>query len=121
MSNFYIENSERLPNPSIDVAILAVAYVIVTFLMTLLYTNMKKSRRPLADGLLLGLIIGLLWSLPGPLIDVAYGVGVSPSGIFVDSSWQMIEEALGGMVMAWSYNYLTLHSKTKNIIFNPPL
>jgi predicted permease len=121
MSNFYIENSERLPNPSIDISILASAYVIVTFLMTLLYTNLKKSRSPLADGLLLGLITGLLWSLPGPLVDVAYGVGVSPAGIFVDSGWQMIEEAVGGLVMAWSYQYLTMRSKTKNIIFNPPL
>jgi hypothetical protein len=121
MSNFYIENSERLPNPSIDISILSLAYIIITFLMTFLYTNLKKSKRPLLDGLFLGIITGMLWSLPAPLLDVAYGVGVSPSGIFIDSAWQMIEEGLGGVVMAWSFNYITLQSKTKTIIYNPPL
>lgn len=121
MSNFYIENSERLPNPSIDISILSVAYVIVTFLMTFLYTILKKSKRPLLDGLLLGLITGMLWSLPSPLVDVAFGVGISPGGIFVDSGWQMIEEGIGGVIIAWSYQYLLLRSKTKEIIFNPPV
>jgi hypothetical protein len=121
MSNFYIENSERLPNPSMNITVLAVAYMIITFLMTFIYTNLKKSRRPLFDGLLLGLITGLLWSLPSPLVDVSYGVGISPGGILIDSAWQMIEEGLGGIVMAWSFQYVSLQSKTKTIIYNPPL
>lgn len=121
MGNFYIEHSERLPNPNVDTAILSLAYIIVTFLMTLIYANWQKSKRPLTDGLLLGLITGMLWSLPSPLTDVAFGVGVSPGGIFIDSAWQMLEEGIGGMVMAWSYQYLSLKSKTKTIIYNPPL
>lgn len=121
MSNFYIENSERLPNPSINIGILSIAYLILTFLMTFLYNMLKKSRRPLLDGLLLGLITGLLWSLPSPLVDVAFGVGISPGGVFIDSAWQTIEEGIGGIVMAWSYQYLSLQSKTKTIIYNPPL
>lgn len=121
MSNFYIENSERLPNPSINVGILSIAYIVITFLMTFLFINLKKSGRPLLDGFLLGLITGLLWSLPSPLVDVAFGVGVSPGAIFIDSAWQMLEEGIGGIVMAWSYQYLSLQSKTKTIMYNPPL
>lgn len=120
MADFYIEHSERLRNPAIDIRVFAVAYIIVTFLMTFLYTNWQKSKRPLIDGLLLGLVTGLLWSLPAPLIDVAYGVGVSLGGIFIDSGWQMLEEGVGGAVMAWSYQYLSLRSKTKTIIYDPP-
>jgi hypothetical protein len=121
MSNFYIETSERLPNPSIDIGILAIAYIIITFLMTFLYTNFKRSGRPLLDGLLLGLIIGMLWSLPSPLIDVAFGVGVSPGGIFIDSAWQMLEEGIGGIIIAWSYQYISVQSKIKTIVYNPPM
>jgi hypothetical protein len=121
MSNFYIENSERLPNPSIDISFLAIAYVVITFLMTFLFVNLKKSKHPLLDGLLLGLVTGLLWSLPSPLVDVAYGVGIAPGAIFIDSAWQMMEEGMAGVVLAWSYQYLSLHSKTKTIIYNPPL
>src|SRR5687768_4718236 len=121
MSNFYIEYSERQPNPSIDTGIFAVAYGVVTFVMTFIYSYWLKGKRSLADGLILGLVIGLLWSLPAPLIDMSYGVGISPGGIFIDTGWQMIEEGIGGVVMAWSYQYLSLQSKTKTIIFNPPL
>lgn len=120
MSNFYIEHFERVQNPAINISLFAVAYAVVTFAMTFIYAYWHRGRWPLSEGLLLGLIVGLLWSLPAPLLDMAYGVGIGPGGIFIDSGWQMIEEGIGGVVMAWSYQYLSLRSKTKNVAFNPP-
>jgi predicted permease len=121
MSDFYTENFDRLPNPGINVGITAFAYLILTFLMTLIYALWNRGGNPVKEGLLLGLIVGILWSLPSPLMDMAFGVGITPSGILFDSGWQMIEEGIGGIVLAWSYQYLSLRSKTKEIIFNPPL
>jgi hypothetical protein len=120
MVNFYSEHFERQPNPDVSVGITAVVYLILTFLMTLIYAVWNKGKKPLMEGLLLGIIVGVLWSLPSPLMDMAFGVGITLDGILFDTAWQVIEEGIGGVVMAWSYQYLSLRSKTKAISFNPP-
>ena len=116
MTNFYTEHFERQQNPDINVSVTAIAYLIITFLMTLIYSVWHKGKNPLIEGLLLGLIVGILWSLPAPLLDIAFGVGITPSGILFDSAWQMIEEGIGGVVLARVYQFSIVQRPEKSLL-----
>jgi len=83
--------------------IIFIAYLVLAFIMTYLYSNYHKSQRILLDGLKFGMIMGLLWVFPHELA-MAGAHGESLVYVFKNALWHMVEQGVGGIVIALVYN-----------------
>lgn len=91
-------------NPDVDahhegLEVMLYAYIILAGLMVYLYSTTAKSGNRLAKGILFGATIGVLWTFPHGLA-LAGIHGTSIPYEFLNSSWHMFEQGVGGMLVA---------------------
>ena len=85
--------------------VIFIAYIILGMFMAGLYPQQVSNRQDLANGFKFGAIIGLLWVFPHGLA-MAGAHGDSIGYVFKNSAWHMIEQGLGGLVIAAIYKWL---------------
>jgi hypothetical protein len=84
------------------IGLLFVAYFILAGFMAYLYPLIYDGKKPVADGLRFGVIIGLLWVFPHGLA-MAGAHGTSISYEIKNSAWHMVEQGIGGIIIALTY------------------
>jgi len=82
--------------------IILIGYIILAGLMAYLYPLLDKTGRPLIEGIRFGAIIGLLWVLPHGLV-MAGAHGDPIPYIFLNAAWHIVEQGIGGIVIALIY------------------
>lgn len=76
-----------------------IAYIILAFLMSIIYSWMNKSAKPIIDGLKLGVLVGILWVFPhGLAMAAAHGTSI-PYEI-KNTLWHIFEQGIGGGIIA---------------------
>lgn len=84
------------------VAILFVAYLVLGAFMAYLYPKGFRNGGVIKGGFFFGAIIGLLWVFPhGLAMSGAHGAKIAY--VLKNSAWHMVEQGLGGIVVAWVY------------------
>ena len=78
------------------------AYFILALLMAYIYSLSYKGKRPIMEGLRLGVVVGLLWVLPHGLV-MAGAHDTSVVYEFKNAVWHMIEQGIGGIIVALIY------------------
>ena len=82
--------------------IIFVAYLVLALLMTYLFSYYTKGEQPVVEGLKFGVILGLLWVFPHELA-MAGAHGESLPYVFKNAIWHMVEQGLGGIIIALVY------------------
>ena len=101
LKSFYIEHlTNRLTEP--NGLFILIGFFILAVLMSYLYPLGYKGGSPLKEGLRFGFIIGLLWFFPFNVLMIGV-VGKSGTLVVVDGLWRLVEQGLGGVVIAYIY------------------
>ena len=98
MANLY----EEVHAKHEGIGILLISYFILALFMAYLYPFLNKSNKPLKEGVKLGVIIGLLWVFPHGLAMVG-AHETSIAYVFKNSIWHMVEQGIGGIIIAYIY------------------
>jgi len=80
-------------------AIMLVAYMILSFLMTYIYSLSYKGGKPIVEGLRIGVVVGILWVFPHGLAMA----GAHDTSILYEienTVWHIVEQGIGGIVVA---------------------
>ncbi len=103
MDTFYSGNSAsvRLEEPLMRWIILG--YVILGLLMAYIYPKGFSGGGAVSEGLRFGAIVGLLWVLPHAVILHGVYYGATGRLILIDAAWHMVEQGIGGIVIALIY------------------
>jgi hypothetical protein len=96
---FFIDETEATHEGT---GIILLAYIILGFLMSYLYSLAYKGGRPVIEGLKVGVLIGILWVFPHELA-MAGAHGESISYVFINGAWHVIEQGLGGIIIGLVY------------------
>ncbi|MFC2103340.1 hypothetical protein ACFLSS_02810 [Bacteroidota bacterium] len=96
----YYSKRQAIAEPNMLFIILA--YAILALLMTYIFPQGYKGGAPLKEGLRFGATMGLLWILPLGVIMHAVQ-GTSGKLILIDSLWHVVEQGVGGIVIAYIY------------------
>lgn len=94
-------------------AIMLVAYFILAFLMTYIYSMMEKKHSSLLEGLRIGVVTGILWVFPHGLTMAA----AHDTSIWYEvhnAVWHMVEQGIGGLIIG-----LILGPRTQKDGHNP--
>jgi len=79
-----------------------VAYLILAFLMSVIYSWTRKSAMPVVDGLKVGVLIGILWVFPHGLA-MAGAHGTSVLYEVKNALWHIAEQGIGGVIIAFVF------------------
>jgi hypothetical protein len=102
MPGFYQTQSGALMREQSNFLFIVLGYVVLAFLMSLIYRVGYKGGSPAKEGLRFGVLIGLVAWLPTNLI--LHGVWNNPlAAALVDSVWHVVEQGIGGIVIALVY------------------
>jgi len=84
------------------IGLLLVAYFVLAGFMAYLYPFIYKGKKTVIDGLKFGMLIGLLWVFPH---DLAMAGAHDTSLIYVikNGVWHMVEQGIGGIILALIY------------------
>jgi hypothetical protein len=85
------------------IGLLLIAYFILALLMAYIYPLGYTGKSPWIEGLRYGLIIGLLWVLPHSVVRLAAHDNSSIVYIIKNSLWHMVEQGIGGIIIAVIY------------------
>lgn len=85
--------------------VILLGYLILGAIMTYLFPLIYKGEKPVYEGLKFGIVIGLLWVFPHELVMVG-AHGDSISYVLKNAAWHMVEQGIGGIVIAYVYNRL---------------
>ena len=81
------------------IGILLIAYFILAFFMTYVYTLINKKNKPVLEGLKIGILIGIIWVFPHGLAMA----GTHDTSILYEiknTIWHIFEQGVGGIIMA---------------------
>jgi len=81
------------------VGIILVAYLVLALIMAYLFPIDKMGETPILTGMIFGAVIGLLWVFPHELA-MAGAHGKSLAYVFKNAAWHLVEQGIGGIVMA---------------------
>ena len=95
MANFYRDVHAEHES----IGLLLAAYFILALFMAYLYPLFNKVEDRVFNGLLFGSIIGLLWVFPHELA-MAGAHGSSVLYVFKNAAWHIVEQGIGGIVIA---------------------
>ena len=96
----YPPNSVPSGEPNVLYVILG--YIVFTALMVYLYPKFVGKNKSLLEGFRFGAFMGVLWNVP--LVLIFMGVMNYPAlAAFLDSFWGIIEQGIGGIVIALLY------------------
>ena len=84
------------------IGILLIAYLVLSLLMSHLYSIVFKGKRPISTGAKLGVVIGVTWVLPHGLA-MAGAHGDSILYVFKNTAWHIVEQGVGGMIIGFIY------------------
>jgi len=81
-----------------NLALIAVGYVFLGLLMTLIYPHIKGLNGSLKSGILFGMACGAMWMMPYSI--VLFGVYRFPYiALPVDFVWALVEQGVGGLIV----------------------
>ncbi|MDH5560591.1 MAG: hypothetical protein OEY59_07005 [Deltaproteobacteria bacterium] len=100
MAQFYQNETDATHEGT---GVIFIAYLVLGLLMTYLYSSGKIQGRPVIEGIRFGAIIGLLWVFPHELA-MAGAHGEPLSYVFKNAAWHLVEQAIGGFIIAWIYS-----------------
>jgi hypothetical protein len=86
-----------LDRPMLPVLYLSV--LVLATLMAFVYARVRPSGSAIRDGLFLGILFAITWTVPGGLSRFGALQGVELGKIFADAAWHLIEEGVGGVVL----------------------
>ncbi len=102
MGGFYDEQGAAIMRDEPKMLFIILALLILAFLMAYAYPIGYKGGSPITEGLKFGALMGLLAFLPFNLI--LYGAfNVPLAGALVDAGWHVVEEGVGGVIIAMVY------------------
>lgn len=107
MTNFYMAQSEAMEaschraEPLIP--FIALGYAVLACLMAYIYPKGVEGDNKLMNGLRFGAVMGLFWILPFQLVMHGVLTGFHLNVIVVDSVWHIVEQGIGGVVIAYIY------------------
>ena len=102
MGGFYDEQGAAIMREQPNMLFIVLAILILAFLMAYAYPIGFKGGSPITEGLKFGALMGLVAFLPMNLIF--HGAFNYPlAGALVDAGWHVVEEGVGGMVIALVY------------------
>jgi len=79
--------------------VMLIAYFILSFLMTYIYLLGYKGNKPIIDGLIIGVVIGILWVFPhGLTMAAAHNTSIPYE--FKNALYHVVEQGLGGIIIA---------------------
>ena len=82
---------------------IVVAYLVIALLMAYIYPRGVEGEQIFGNGLRFGILMGLFWSLPISLILYSTLADVEFMRVVAETVWHMIEEGVGGVVIAYTY------------------
>ena len=99
MKQFYASETQATHEGT---GIIFIAYLVLGLIMSYLYSKQQHGSEPLKEGLIFGVVMGLLWVFPHELaMSGAHGEPLPY--VFKNALWHMVEQAFGGLVIAWVY------------------
>jgi hypothetical protein len=98
MKDFFIQKLGG--SPLIQYPILS--YLILAILMSYIYPQGYKGGSLLKEGLVFGILIGLVCRVPSEVLELGYGRG-DLAFVVTEGIWHMVEEGIGGIVIAYVY------------------
>lgn len=102
LGDFYSSNDVALARTEPNMLFVVLGVFILTFIMAIIYPSVYKCGSLLKEGFRFGAVIGIIWALPMQL--VFHGIWNLPlSGVLVDSAWHVVEQGVGGIVIAYVY------------------
>ena len=111
MDAFYREQVGGLMREQYNFIFIVLGYLVMAFLMSYIYPIGYKGGSPAKEGLRFGVLIGLLVWLSSNLI--LYGAhNMTLSATLVDSGWHVVEEGIGGLVIALVYGTASTKSSS---------
>ncbi|MFC2083516.1 hypothetical protein ACFLS9_00510 [Bacteroidota bacterium] len=94
---FYAEKTDATHEGTV---IIFIAYIVLAILMAYMFSlGHKKGKRPAIEGLRFGILIGILWVFPHDLA-MAGAHGESISYVFKNTAWHIVEQGVGGIIVA---------------------
>ncbi len=81
----------------------SIVYLIIGFVVAkgvdskTLETKFKK--KPVLRGVIAGMICGIAFFLIATVVGISFSTGSKIENLLLDSSWQMFEQAMGGLVV----------------------
>ncbi|MDH5680053.1 MAG: hypothetical protein OEZ36_00580 [Spirochaetota bacterium] len=91
-------------------AIIALAYLILAVLMAYVYPKGYQGGKPSWEGLKFGVLMGILWVFPHSLA-MAGAHDESIAYVFQNAAWHVVEQGIGGIVIALIYGKSALSGK----------
>ena len=102
MSEYYAGNSVAEPLAEPRMPFIIIGYVILALLMSYIYPK-GYSGGGVVEGLKFGVLMGLVWVLPHAVILHGVYYGATGKLILVDAIWHLVEQGIGGIVIALIY------------------
>jgi hypothetical protein len=102
MSKFYRAQDQGIMREQFNFLFLVLGYIVLAFLMSLIYPIGYKGGSLVKEGLRFGVLIGLVVWLTANL--TLHGVlNNTLASALVDSVWHIVEQGIGGIVIALVY------------------
>lgn len=103
----FLNDFSRIAYPKVIFFIIAsVVYLIIGFMITKAYEIQYQNiiqRKPRLKGLITGAICGLMIYLITIVVGVSFSKTMTIEYLFIDLSWQMFEQALGGLTVGMAH------------------
>jgi hypothetical protein len=102
MSKFYRAQDQGIMREQFNFLFIVLGYIVLAFLMSLIYPIGYKGGSLVKEGLRFGVLIGLVVWLTANL--TLHGVlNNTLASTLVDSVWHIVEQGIGGIVIALVY------------------
>ena len=101
MAGKYEEFHAQITSEEPNMVFIAAGYLVLSILMATMYPHGYKGGPPVKEGMKFGILVGLLWVIPTHLIFV--GALNFPMGTVYLECWHVVEQAIGGIVIAMVY------------------
>lgn len=98
LAEFYQKQSAHVGK-----TLIIATYIFLGFLMAGLYPYFRRIKNKIVSGLVFGSLFGLVWVFPYTFMDAA-SHGEPLLYIFQNSAWHLVEQGLGGIIVALIYS-----------------
>jgi uncharacterized membrane protein YoaK (UPF0700 family) len=99
MKDYFIQ--QLGPMSSIQFAL--TSYLILAVVMAYIYgKHWNRSGNLIANGLVFGILMGLMCRVPWEILEIGYGRG-NFNFVMTEGIWHMVEEGVGGIMIAIVY------------------
>ncbi len=102
MSDFYSTLNADIMRDQVNVVFIVLGYLFLALMMSYMYPLGYKGGPPVKEGLRFGVMVGLLvWFSANLILHGAWNLSLT--GGIVDSVYHLLEQGLGGLVIALVY------------------